>query len=242
MFKCDIIVPVFNHLDLTRLCIASLRDNITIPCNIIVIDNGSTDGTAAWLEKQTDYLTIITNPVNRGFAKAVNQGLRASRAPYAILLNNDTQVPQSIATTLIEAMEADPRIGAMGVLSTAKAQGTWEGKFEDTGVRIFANRYSLGQLPFFCAILRRQALDDVGLLDEEFFLYGEDDDLNLRLMQAGWKLAIHTGITVKHEHGATSKAMGSQHYRKAAMNRIMEKWGGSTGAANKHKPKPTHGV
>lgn len=80
-------------------------------------------------------------------------------------------------------------------------------------------------MPYSCVILRRRAIDDVGLLDEEFFLYGEDDDYNIRLIRAGWSLAIHTDVTVKHEHGVTSNAMNLQHYRKAAVRQLREKWG-----------------
>lgn len=224
--KADIIIPVRNQLAFTQKCLWSIEAHTVAPYQLTVVDNGSTDGTADYLwglEREMS-LRIITNDANLGFARAVNQGIEAGEGPYIVLLNNDVKVPQGWLETLIEAMESDERIGAMGVLSTAKTQGTWEGKFEDTGVKILT-KYKLGALPYCCVILRRKALDDVGLLDEEFFLYGEDDDLNLRLMQAGWKLAIHTSIIVKHAHGATSKAEGLQHYRKAAFERIMEKWG-----------------
>ncbi len=234
--KVDVIIPVYNQLEYTKRCLWAIEANTFAPYGLVFVDNGSTDGSGEWMlavkagheDATVGLVEIITNHANLGFAKAVNMGIVASDSPYIVLLNNDTEVPQGWLTALIEAMEADPRIGAMGVLSTAKAQGTWEGNFEDVGVQIFANKYSLGQLPYFCAILRRKALDDVGLLDEEFFLYGEDDDLNLRLMQAGWKLALHTGVVVKHKHGATATPGGFQRYRKSARKRLMEKWGEKT--------------
>jgi len=230
--KADIIIPVHNCLEHTRRCLWSIEAHTVAPYRLIIVDNHSTDGTAdyLWGLEHDLGLRIITNAVNEGFARAVNQGIQAGDSPYVVLLNNDVEVPQGWLGILIEAMEADPRIGAMGVLSTAKTQATWEGRFEKAGVRLGV-AYHLGQLPYSCAILRREAIDDVGLLDEEFFLYGEDDDYNLRLRRAGWSLAIHTDVIVKHEHGATSKAAGLQHYRKAAMRRIMEKWGGPSASS-----------
>ena len=223
----DIIMPVFNNLTYTQKALWALEAHTTIPCHLIIVDNGSTDGTADYLwglEKEMG-LHIITNDANLGFAKAVNLGLVMSDSPYVIILNNDVEVGPGWLKTLIQAMEANPHIGAMGVLSTAKTQATWEGHFYPIGVKVIEN-YRLGQLPYSCVVLRREAIDVVGLLDEEFFLYGEDDDYNIRLIRAGWSLAIHTDITVKHEHGATSKTAGLEHYRKAAMERIMRKWGG----------------
>gem|GEM_PF-3180672 len=226
--KADIIIPCYNQLEYTKRCLWALAAHTDELCEWFIIDNGSTDGTAEYLSEFEDEdigIHIITNDANLGFARAVNMGILAGDSPYVVLLNNDTEVPQGWLTVLIEAMEADPRIGAMGVLSTAKMQETWEGRFNPRGVRVFA-QYRLGQLPYSCVILRREAIDDVGLLDEGFFLYGEDDDYNIRLIRAGWSLALHTDITVKHEHGATSTPAGLQHYRKAAMERIREKWGG----------------
>lgn len=239
--KVDIIIPAYNNLAYTQKALWSIEAHTAAPYGLIIVDNGSTDGTSEYLwglkliydslpialQKKAG-LHIITNETNLGFARAVNQGIKAGEAPYVVLLNNDVEVPQGWLETLIQAMEANLRIGVMGVLSTAKTQATWEGRFWDArfgreGVRIIAG-YFLGQLPYSCVILRRQALDDVGLLDEEFFLYGEDDDLNIRLIKAGWKLALHTDVTVKHEHGATSTPGGFQHYRKAAMARITTKW------------------
>ena len=224
--KADIIMPVYNQLEYTKKALWSIEAHTVAPYDLIIVDNGSTDGTDDYLwgaEKELG-LRIITNDANLGFAKAVNMGILAGDSPYVVLLNNDVEVPQGWLMALIQAMEANPRIGAMGVLSTAKTQATYERRFYPCGVQVFA-KYQLGQLPYSCVILRRQAIDDVGLLDEEFFLYGEDDDLNIRLIKAGWSLAIHTDVTVKHEHGATSTPGGFQHYRQAAMRRIKEKWG-----------------
>lgn len=224
--KADIIIPVYNQLKHTRRCLWSIEAHTVAPYQLIVVDNGSTDGTGdyLWGIEQEMGLHIITNEVNLGFARAANMGIEVGDSPYAILLNNDVEVYHGWLTTLITAMEDNPHVGAMGVLSTAKTQATYEGRFYPCGVRVFA-KYQLGQLPYSCAILRRRAMDDVGLLDEEFFLYGEDDDYNIRLIKAGWSLAIHTDVTVKHVHGATSTPGGFQHYRKAAMRRIKEKWG-----------------
>lgn len=238
--RADIIIPVYNQLEYTKRCLWSIEAHTTSPYQLIVVDNRSTDGTDEYLwsvaagheSVEAVPVKVITNSCNEGFARAVNLGLVMSDAPYVVLLNNDVEVPAGWLETLIEAMEAYPHIGALGALSTAKTQATWEGRFRGAGVGVIEH-YRLGQLSYSCVILRREAIDQVGLLDEEFFLYGEDDDYNIRLIQAGWSVAIHRDITVKHEHGATSNAFEMQHYRQAAMKRIMEKWGGPAAGSGK---------
>lgn len=217
----DIIIPVWNHLDLTRRVVQSVRENTSVPYRLIVVDDGSTDGTAEWLAEQDD-ITVITNEANRGFAPSVNRGLRATTAPYVVLMNNDVEVDKLWLEALIEGMNVRPRIGAIGPLSTARRQIQWEGHHLGKGGVWLGVEY----LAFFCTVLRREAVEETGLLDEGFApAYGEDDDYAIRMRRAGWELALHCDVLVKHDHGQTTGPAGLARYHGAAYRRLREKWG-----------------
>ena len=222
--QVDIIVPVWNHLALTQRAIASVRENTVVPYHLIVVDDGSTDGTAAWLAAQLD-ITTITNETNRGFAHAVNRGLEASAVPYAVLLNNDVEVDRGWLKTLIEGLESNPRIGAIGPLSTAK-QMQWEGYHRAESGVVPIGRQGPVSLAFFCVVLRREVISKVGLLDEGFApAYGEDNDYAIRMKLAGWQQAICCDVLVKHDEKATTQPTGMvEAWREQARQRLREKW------------------
>lgn len=219
--EADIIIPVWNHLDLTKRVIQSVRDNTSVPYRLIVVDDGSTDGTAEWLAEQYG-LTVITNETNLGFAPSVNRGLQAATAPYVVLLNNDVEVDGPWLKTLIEGFGARPRIGAIGPQATARQQLQWEGNhLGKQGVW-----RGIEYLAFFCTIFKREVIEEVGLLDEGFApCYGEDDDYAIRMRRARWELALHCDVLVKHDHGQTTGPAGLARYHGAAYKRLKEKWG-----------------
>lgn len=219
--KADIVIPVWNHLDLTRRVIQSVQENTGVPYRIIVVDDGSTDGTAEWLAAQDD-LTVITNETNQGFTPSVNRGWQAATAPYVVLLNNDIEVDKLWLRTLIEGMNVRPRIGAIGPLSTARQQIQWEGRhLGKQGVYL-----GIEYLAFFCTVLKREVIEEVGLLDEGFApCYGEDDDYAIRMRRKGWELALHCDVLVKHDHGQTTGPAGLAKYHGHAYQRLREKWG-----------------
>jgi len=219
--RADIVVPCWNHLNLTKQVIQSVRENTSIPYRLIVVDDGSTDGTAEWLALQDD-LTVITNESNQGFAPSVNRGLQIAKAPYVVLLNNDVEVDELWLETLIEGMDVRPNVGAIGPLSTARQQIQWEGHhLGKQGVWL-----GIEYLAFFCTVFRREVIEEVGLLDEGFApCYGEDDDYAIRVRRAGWELGLHADVLVKHDHGQTTGPAGLAKYHGAAYERLREKWG-----------------
>ena len=103
----SVVVPVWNQLEHTRACLASLRRTTRAPYEVVVVDNGSTDGTRAWLAAQRD-VVVVTNAENRGFAAACNQGVAASRGEVVVLLNNDTQVARGWVEGLLDALRRRP--------------------------------------------------------------------------------------------------------------------------------------
>jgi len=224
--QVDVIIPVWNHLDLTQRAIASVRENTTVPYRLIVVDDGSTDGTAAWLAVQRD-IVVITNETNQGFAHAVNRGLGVATASYVALLNNDVDVDKGWLATLIEGLESGPKIGAIGPLSTAK-QMQWEGYHRAESGVVPIEQQGPVSLAFFCVVLRREVIDEVGLLDEGFApAYGEDNDYAIRMKKAGWEQAICCDVLVKHAEKATTQPTGMvEAWREQARRRLREKWPG----------------
>ena len=178
-------------------------------------------------------LHIILNDGNPGFAKANNQAIRPSSGEYVLLLNPDTVLPEDALEKSISFMDAHPRCGGLGVhMCDAEGHFLKESKrgfptpavafFKLSGLaalfpksKVFA-RYYLGHLDEFetdeveilagaYMMLRREALDAVGLLDERFFMYGEDIDLSWRLIEGGWRNAYLAEVRILHYKGESTK-------------------------------------
>jgi GT2 family glycosyltransferase len=125
----SIIIPCWNQLEFTRQCIGALRKHTRRPWELVVVDNGSTDGTADYLAGVSDIasvpVTVITNASNRGFPAAINQGLKAARGEYLVLLNNDVVVTDGWLGQLIALLNASRSSVARGPWSVV-AEGSEE--------------------------------------------------------------------------------------------------------------------
>ena len=179
--RYSIIIPVYNQLEWTQRCIASIRKYTKETHEIIVISNGSTDGTNEWLTTQD--LIYETHPEPLGYAKAINQGLKLAKGEYIILLNNDTEIidqrdenhtaqdPHDWIKIMREMFDADPDVGIAGPLS----------QMSDVTKRNF--------IIFFCVMLNRKVLAKVGPLDEDFGAGAGEDTLYCYLAEeAGFKV------------------------------------------------------
>ena len=196
--KVSILIVTYNNLALTRLCLASIqRAAGTLPFEIVVVDNASSDGTQSWL-RATDArellpLVVVENGHNAGFAGGNNLAAARARGDVLVFLNNDTVVVPGWLEALVGHLERDPAIGIIGPVTNsggcAEAQlGTRYAELD--GMRAFAAEYTrahAGQvedvkmLALFCAAMGRERFAAVGGLDER---YGrglfEDDDLVAR--------------------------------------------------------------
>jgi len=213
-------MPVWNHLeDLTKPAIQSVRECTNIPYRLIVVNNGSTDGTADWLTEQDDIMAL-TIEANQGFTYAVNRGIEISTAPYIVILCNDVEVDTGWLKLLIEGLESDPKIGAIGPLSTTKGP-QWEGNHRGQKGVLIASY----QIAFFCTVFRRETIQRVGLLDEQFRTYCSDDDYAMLMWQAGWQQAIHCDVLVKHSAGGTMNPTGRvKELHEQDLRRLWRKW------------------
>ena len=123
MGLASVIVPCFNQLEFTRHCLTALVRYTRPPWELIVVDDGSTDGTATYLAGVQDAspipITVVSNPTNRGYATAVNQGLSAALGDFLVLLDNDAVVTDGWLDQLVALTEADPGIGLTGPMSSS---------------------------------------------------------------------------------------------------------------------------
>ena len=190
-------------------------------------------------------VALIRNDQARGYTKAANQGLKATRSEYVVLLNSDTVVTAGWLNRMIAAVRAHPRIGIVGPLSnTASWQsipeieknGDWASNPLPEGVSIddmgrWVRQYA-GQLypemPFlngFCLLIRREVINEVGYFDEEMFGsgYGEEDDFTLRVRKAGWRLALVDDVYIYHAQSRSySSERRRQLYEKAGKNLVKK--------------------
>lgn len=207
----DIIIPVFNQIKLTIICLTSIVEN-TKNYRLILIDNGSDFDISRQLQiamaVQSNSL-LLRNPTNLGFVRAVNQGLRLSTNKYVAILNNDVEVSPGWAEKLIDPMEKDKSIAITGPLTTT--EDCWQGREEvvegPNSLRILP---ASSMLAFFCVVIRRSVVDEVGFLDERFGLgFGDDDDYCHRVHRAGFELGLVQDLVVKHHHRSTFRKLYS---------------------------------
>jgi GT2 family glycosyltransferase len=234
----SIIIVNFNTKDLTKACLDSIRKwSEGGAWEIIVVDNGSTDGSRQMLKTFPD-MTLILNKKNLGFAKANNKGIKIAKGKYILLLNSDTEIRQDSIQTMLRFMDGHPKAGAStsrldltnGAMDPACHRGfptPWAALTYFIGLenlfpasRLFG-RYHMGYknmtVPhqvdaisgaFF--MVRRQALDQVGLLDEEYFMYAEDIDLSYRLKTHGWEIWFNPEASVLHKKKQSGRSHTSR--------------------------------
>ncbi len=233
----SIIVPCWNNLRDTRACLEAVARRTAAAHEVIVVDNGSTDGTASWARARAR-TRVIRHARNLGFARAINAGMRAARGEWLVWLNNDVLVTRGWLERLIAAASRAPWIGAAGPCTneTVGLQRVEGASYVlGAGLDAFAEAWSLKnegraraahRLTGFCLLLRREAYRRVGELDERFGVGTyEEYDYCLRLRQAGWELAVAEDCFV-HHHGSRTFRSRESMERQAALNRevFIDKW------------------
>ena len=222
----SVIILTWNGIDYTKACLASLRAKTDFPdYRIVVADNGSTDGTVEYLQKQTG-LTTVLNRENLGFTKGNNLAIAHSDPESdVILLNNDTEIvqPDWIAT-LQEVAYSAPDIGVVGcrlVRPDGMLQhvGTYLPVDSLAGEQIGACERDINQFPgntdvegvvFACVYLKRETLNHVGLLDEDYFSYFEDTDYCFRVQERGLRVVCCGSVRVIHHEHVSTRVNGVQ--------------------------------
>ncbi len=248
----SVVIVNWNTRDLLARCLESLRVEMSAQVvEVFVVDNASSDGSAAMVRARFPWVRLIENAENVGFARANNQALSQARGPYIVLLNSDTQVSPGALQTLVHFMETHPRAGACGPLLRnpdgslqaschpllTPAREFWRLIFLDPLYRRATypqERWGL-ELPRrvevikgACLLLRSEALDEVGLLDDRYFMYTEEMDLCYRLSRAGWELWWVPQATIMHHGEASSRQVSEQMYVQLYRSKVQfhRKFGG----------------
>jgi len=230
----SVIIVNYNTKKLTIECIQSLlateRD---VNFEVILIDNASTDGTIQEVNKLFPHVITIENRENLGFSKANNQGIVRAAGRYVLLLNSDTVVEPHTLSTMVNYMDTHSNVGASGcklVLPNGQLDEACKRGFPTPlGSFYYAlgfsrrhpsnpkyNQYKLTHLnpddvhEVDCLVgafmfVRREVIESIGGLDEDFFMYGEDIDWCYRIKQSGWGIVYYPRTTVIHYKGASSR-------------------------------------
>lgn len=219
--SCRVVVVILNWNGRQYLepCLRSVFGQEYQDLAVVLVDNGSTDGSLALVRTHFPQVHIIENKENQGFAAANNQAIRASASELVATLNNDTEVDPGWLGALVRAMETDPRVGmcASKMLAADRRE-----MLESAGIAVDRAGIAWGvaggnadldeAIPRSvfgpcagAALYRRAMLEDIGLFDEDFFAYLEDVDLAWRAQWAAWKCLYVPEAVVYHVHSATGK-------------------------------------
>lgn len=257
MTGLSIVIASWNTREMLAACLQSVYGaQGSLDLDTIVVDNASGDGSVDLVRERFPQASLIANPTNAGFARANNQGIRQSCGHYILLLNSDTKVHPGALEAVTAFMDRHPQAGTCGPLLLS-ADGSlqvscylaptpmrefWRLSFLDQVWR----RASYDQLSWdrhtprrvdaikgACLVLRREALDEVGLLDESYFMYTEEIDLCHRLGQAGWQVWWVPQAVVTHYGGASSSQVSETMYVQLYRSKVQfhRKLGGARRAA-----------
>lgn len=250
----SVVIVSWNTREKLKACLSSLADcGCEFPgaVEVLVVDNASSDGSAAMVEAEFPEIRLLQNGSNLGFARANNQAIRESNGSYLLLLNSDTELLTGAPCQLVRFMEDRPQIGAAGPL-LLNSNGTlqpsahpmltperefWRLSYLDylfpkATYRMEAwDRLAprqVGVLKGACLLLRREALEAVGLLDDSYFMYTEEVDLCFRLAEAGWQSWWVPGARVVHHGEASSRQAAEEMYIQLYRSKVQfyRKYGG----------------
>jgi GT2 family glycosyltransferase len=220
-----VVVVSYNTRELLLECLASVIESAAgMNIELVVVDNASEDGSIEAVRELHPGIMIIANATNAGFGAACNQAIRATSLPYILLINSDARLSPEALRALYDCLQSNPRCGAAGcglvdgegreVVNTRHFLTAFNQAFELVGIRSSRTGRprldenlrdcSVDWIDGACLILRREALDEVGLFDERFFMYSEDEDLCRRLKLAGWSICFSATGKVIHHGGASS--------------------------------------
>jgi GT2 family glycosyltransferase len=218
--RTTIVIPTYNGLDLLQKCLESIEAHTPEPHDIIVVDNGSTDGTADWLIDNRPDIDVVWLAENAGYPRGINAGLAEATGDYIVTLNNDTEVTDGWLYQMITTLETDPKCGLVGPMGD-NVSGVQKG--QPTRGSIETQR-----LTGFCLLMRRAVLERLGGMDTRFGLGNyDDDDYCLRAMIKGWACRVALGAFVHHVGFQTWGKVDADLGALLEHNRglFMEKWG-----------------
>jgi GT2 family glycosyltransferase len=234
--KIDIVIPIYRNLDLTRKCVESvLRAADPVMGSLVLINDASPDPEVANYCREiasSESISLITHDENRGFVCSVNEGFGFSKDRDVVILNSDTEVPSKWLSRLKALADSQPRAASLTPFSNNATICSYPHFCQENllpngldcaamdALFASANEGQAIEIPTsvgFCMYLRREALHEVGLFDEEAFGrgYGEENDWCLRATAKGWKHLLCADLFVSHAGGASFGDEASQHQARA---------------------------
>lgn len=238
--KVSVVIPNLDGRGLLEDCLSSLERQTFKDFEVILVDNGSTDGSVSFVRERFPWVKkIIENPTNYGFACACNQGIKMAGGQFIALLNNDTEAHPSWLSELVSAAESNPDVGMFASKTLFYDR---RDVIDTTGHLIYPDGLNRGRgrmevdrgqyddkpdvfFPSGCAALYRKAIfEDVGLFDETHFAYGDDTDIGIRGRLAGWGCLFVPGAIVYHKYSVTTGQYSPQKVYLVERNRIWIVW------------------
>jgi GT2 family glycosyltransferase len=224
--RVSAVIVSFNTREHLLRCLASLDAHAALPIEVLVVDNGSQDGSPEAVRRAHPAARVIENGANLGFAAACNRGLREARSAYGLLLNSDAEVCAGAVEALAAVLDERADVGIVGPRTVDAGGGPqlsfgpdltpvseWRQRRLVRAVRerrpetlrevseLCAREQEPAWVSASCLLARKPALDAVGGFDERFFLYEEDVDLCLRVRKAGWRILYTPRALVIHHLG-----------------------------------------
>lgn len=210
--RVSIIIVNWNGIHLLKGCFDSVFNQTFKDFEVILVDNGSTDGSLEYVANAFPDVRVIPLPVNRGFTGGNNEGFRQSNGSFIVLLNNDASIQEDWLERMVAVMDSDAGLGSCaskividgtdlldsaGDLFTTSFTGTKLGELQKAG-DFNKPRFVAGPCAA-AAIYRRDMLEQIGFFDDDFFLNHEDTDLNLRAWLAGWRCLFIPDAVAYHK-------------------------------------------
>lgn len=207
----SVIIVNYNTVDFLTTCLRSVLAQTGASCEVWVVDNASADHSVGMVREQFPEVHLLASPENLGFAKANNLAAQEATGRFIYYLNPDTEVRPGCFAATLRFMEANPSVGMAGT-RLLYPDHTPQDSVEDSYP---GQRYATGELTGLpgqiawllgaSLIARREVVEQVGGFSEDFFLYGEDIDLSLKVRQAGWKLGFIPEAEIIHWEGRSER-------------------------------------
>lgn len=223
MIKISVIIPNWNGRKLLHKCLSSVFSQNFADFEVIVVDNGSTDGSANYVKKNYPEVKLIRLPKNLGFAQAVNRGSIESKSKYLALLNNDAKPDKGWLSNLYSEIISHPEVFAVvpkilkaankKIIDNAGDRINIVGQAQPRGKEEYAKKYNKEGYVFgasgAASLFRKEVFDRLGKFDEDFFFYFEDVDFSIRAQLAGYKCWYVPRAIVYHQGEATATNLGN---------------------------------
>ena len=242
----SVIIVSYNTADLIAACLESVMASQKVDVEVFVVDNASKDASVEIVRKQFPEVKVIANDTNLGFGRANNQALRESSGQYVIFLNPDTTVEPESFFAMVTFMQDHPKVGLAG----PRVQNPDGSRQDSVSFRYPGHRFGaadLGALPGeiacvlgACQIASAKLLKEIGGFDEDFFLYGEDQDLCLRIRKRGFEIGFIDSAVIMHHGGQSERAtlpaevvrkkmrgewlFYHKHYRRETIEKLLRLW------------------